>query len=111
MCRIAGLFLLQKLKESGSGVARNFNNIETRSVIKLFYVQHKAPKEIHVIQTETLGENSPWCATVNNWVAQFKRGDFFNRDAPGPGRPKTVTTEIIDQIRELIFEHRRPDFG
>ena len=41
-----------------------------------------------------------------NWVAQFKRGDFFSTcDAPCPGRPKTVTTpEIIDQIHELILE-------
>jgi len=44
-------------------------------------------------------------ATVKNWVAQFKHGDFFTCDAPRPGRPKTVTTqEIIDQIHELILE-------
>jgi len=47
-------------------------------------------------------------ATVKNWVAQFKRGDFSTCDAPRPGRPKTVTTrDIIDQIHELIFEDRR----
>ena len=43
-----------------------------------------------------------------NWVAQFKHGDFSTCDAPRPGRPKTVTTpDIIDQIHELILEHRR----
>jgi len=47
-------------------------------------------------------------ATVKNWVAQFKRGDFSTCDAPHPGRPKTVTTpEIINQIHELILEDRR----
>ena len=46
--------------------------------------------------------------TVRNWVAQFKHGDFSTRDAPRPGRPKTVTTpEIIDQINKLILEDRR----
>jgi len=41
-------------------------------------------------------------------VAQFKRGDFSTRDAPRPGRPKTVPNpEIIDQIHELILEDRR----
>ena len=41
-------------------------------------------------------------------MAQFKRGDFSTCDAPRPGRPKTVTTsEIIDQIHELILEDRR----
>ena len=34
--------------------ASDFNNIETRAVIKLFFLQGKAPKEIHVILTETL---------------------------------------------------------
>jgi len=38
----------------------------------------------------------------------IKRGDFSICDVPRPGRPKTVTTsEIIDQIHELILEDRR----
>jgi len=32
----------------------DFNNIETRAVIKLFFLQGKAPKEIHAILTEIL---------------------------------------------------------
>jgi hypothetical protein len=56
MCRIASLFLLQKLKGSMSGDPRDFNNIEARAVIKFFFfLQGKAPKEIHAILTETLG--------------------------------------------------------
>ena len=31
-----------------------FNNIETRAVIKFFFLQDKAPKEFHAILTETL---------------------------------------------------------
>ena len=38
MCRIASLFLLQRLKGSKSGDARDFNNIETRAIIKSFLV-------------------------------------------------------------------------
>ena len=69
-----------------------------------FFLQGKVPKEIHAILTETLGEHAPSYATVKNWVAQFKRGDFSTCDAPRRGRPKTVTTpEIIDQIHELIL--------
>jgi len=80
-----------------SGDARNFNNIETRAVIKFFFLQGKAPKEIHAILKEILGEHAPSCATVKNWVAQFKRGDFSTCVAPRPGRTKTVTTPgIID---------------
>jgi len=74
----------------------------------LFFLQDKAPREIHAILTETLGEHAPPYATVKNWVAQFKRGDFSTCDAPRPGRHKTVTTpEIIDQIYELILEDHR----
>ena len=68
----------------------------------------KAPKEIHAILTETLGESTPSHATVRNWVAQFKRGNVSTYHVPLPGRPKTVTSpEIIDEIHELILEHRR----
>ena len=68
----------------------------------------KAPKGMHVILTETLGEYAPSYATIKNLVVQFKRGEFSTCDAPRPGRPKTVTTpEIIDQIHELILEDRR----
>jgi len=71
-------------------------------------LQGKAPKEIHAILTETLGEHAPLYATVKNWVAQFKCGDFSTCDAPRPGRPKRVTTpEIIGQIHELILEDCR----
>jgi len=37
MCRTASLFLLQRLKGSVSGDACNFNNMETRAVIKIFF--------------------------------------------------------------------------
>ena len=91
------------------GNARDFNNMEARAVIRFFFfLQGKAPKEIHAILTETLGEHASSYATVKNWLAQFKRGDFFTCNASRPGRPKTVTTrEIIDEIHELILEDRR----
>jgi len=79
----------------------------TRAVIKFFFLQSKALKEIHTILTETLGEHAPLYATVKNWVAQFKH-DFSTCDVPCPGQPKIVTApEIIDQIHELILEDRQ----
>jgi len=109
MCRIASLFLLQRLNGSMSGDTRDFNNIETWAVIKFFFfLQGKVLKEIHAILTETLGEHAPSYATIKNWVAQFKRDDFSTCDVPCPGRPKTVTTpEIIDQIHEITLEDRQ----
>jgi len=57
----------------------------TRAVIKLFFLQGKAPREIHAILTETLGEHAQSYATVKNWVPQFDRGGFSTCDAPRPG--------------------------
>jgi hypothetical protein len=108
MCRIASLFLLQRLEGNMSSDACDFTNIEMWP----FFQQGKAPKDIHAILTETLGEHAPSYVTIKNWVAQYKLGDFSTCDAPHPGRPKTITTlEIIDQIHELILEDHQPDFG
>ena len=92
-----------------SGDTCNFNNIETQAAIKFFFfLQGKALKKILAILTETLGVRAPSYASVKNWVAQVKRGDFSTCDAPHPGQPKTVTTpQIIDQIHELILEDRQ----
>jgi len=85
--------------------------METQAVIKFPHpppLQGKALKNIHAILSKTLGEHAPSYATIKNWVAQFKRGDFSTCVAPRPGRPKTMTTpEIIGQIHELILEDRR----
>ena len=106
MCRIACIFLLQRLKGSMSGDARDLNNMETRAVIDFFFLQGKAPKEIHAILIETLGEHAPSYVTVKNWVVPFKRGVFSTCDAPRPRRPKTVTTpEVIDQIDAILWCH------
>jgi len=51
MCRIASLFLLQGLKGSMSGDAHDFNYIVTRAIKFFFFLQGKAPKEIHAILT------------------------------------------------------------
>jgi hypothetical protein len=56
MCRISSLFFRQRLKGSISG---DFNNIETRAIMKFVFLQEKALKEIQAILTEMLGEYTP----------------------------------------------------
>jgi transposase len=65
--------------------AHPFNNIR-RELSSFFFLQGTALKEIHAILKETLGEHAPSYATVEDWVAQFKRCDFSTCDAPRPGR-------------------------
>jgi len=55
-----------------------FQQHRDASCHQVFFLQGKAPKEIHAILTETLGEHASSYATVKNWVAQFKRGGFFH---------------------------------
>ena len=55
-----------------------------------FFLCGKARKESHAILTEILGEYAPSYATVKNWMAQFKRGDFSTCDMPRPGRPRRL---------------------
>jgi hypothetical protein len=42
-----------------SGDAHDFSKIEARAIIKFFFLQGKALKEIHAILTETLVERAP----------------------------------------------------
>ena len=85
MCQIASLFLLQRLKGSICGDARDFNTMETRAA-NFFFLQGKAPKGIHTILTETLGQHAPSYATVKNWMAQFNplttNVNYSRRTAP-----------------------------
>jgi hypothetical protein len=105
MCRIWNLFFLQKLKGNTSANVRDFNNMKTLAVTNFFFLEGWMPKGIHAILTVTLEEYSPSYATVKNWVAQLKSGDFSTCVVPRPRRPKIVTiTEIIDQIQHLNFE-------
>jgi hypothetical protein len=111
MCRIASLFLLQRLKESTQGEARFLQN-QNASCHQVFLLQGKALKKIHASLIETSGEQAPSHATVKNWVSQFKFDDFFTYDLARPERLKTmITPEIIDQILELILGDRKPGFG
>jgi hypothetical protein len=100
--------LLHRPKVKTSDELRDFDNIETPAVVRVFFLQGKMPKGIHAIPTEKLGEHAPLYATVKNWMTQFKSRDFYTCVAPHTGRPKTMNTpEIIDQIHELMLEYHR----
>ena len=87
------------------GDARNFNNMETRVIIKLFPGK---PREIHAITERSMSGKCIIVCHCPKYVALFKRGDFSTCVAPRLGRPKTVMTpEFIDKIRELILEDRQ----
>jgi hypothetical protein len=108
MCRIASLFLLQRLKGSVSGGVRDFNNIETRAIIKYFFPTRQGFEGDSHTYDRNIRGNAPSYDTIKCWVVQFKSGIFSTCYTPRLGRPKTVTTpEIIDQIHELILDDRR----
>ena len=63
--------------------ARDFNNIKTRAVTKLFFLQGKAPKEIHAILTETLA--------------------FFL-----PSRAKDLSAPLYKETKDFRISYRMP---
>ena len=107
-CAELQVFLVTETERKHVRRQERFQQHRDASCYQFFFLKRKATKEIHAILTETLGEYAPSYATVKNWVARFKRGDFATCDEPRPGRPKTVTTPaIIDKIHELILEDCR----
>ena len=101
-------FLVTEDERKNARRRARFQQHRDASCHQFFFLQGKARKEIQAILTESLGEYAPSFATVKNWVAQFKSGDFSTCFAPRPGRPKTVTIpEIIDEIHELILKDSR----
>ena len=104
MCRIVRISCYRGWKEACQA-KRAISTTWRRELSSSFFPPYKARRRRKFTpfwkKKKTLREHAPLYATVKNWVAQFKSGDF----STCPGRPKTVTTpEIIDQIHELILE-------
>jgi len=85
MCRIESLSCYRGRKEACQAMHVISTTWRCELSSSAFFLQGKVPKEIHAILTETLGEHAPSHATVKNWMALFKRGDFSTCDAPRPG--------------------------
>jgi TPP-dependent 2-oxoacid decarboxylase len=68
-------FLVTEAKKKHVRGRAQFQQHQDASCHSVFFLQGKAPKEIHTILEETIGEHAPSYATVKNWVAEFKRGD------------------------------------
>jgi len=64
MCRIARLFLLQRLIGSIQGTRAISTTSRRELSLSFFFMNGKAPKKIHAILTETLEEHAPSYATV-----------------------------------------------
>jgi len=109
MCRIVSLFLLQRLKGSISGNARDFNNIKTRALIKFFFfLQGKAPKEIHAILTETLREHAPsWVSCVHH---SWRFGHAEALREVGPEMPERGSKTSTVSVVLATFFRRDPNY-
>ena len=87
MCQIASRFLalsflVTEAERKHVRRCARFQQQGEASCRKVFFLQGKAPKEIHAILKERLGVHAPSYDTVRTWVAQFKRGNFSTFDAP-----------------------------
>ena len=95
-CAELQVFSCYRGRKEACQVTRAISTTSRRELSSSFlFFQGKTPKKLHTILTETLGEYAPSYATVKNWLAQFKHGDFSTCDAPRPGRPKTARRLLI----------------
>jgi len=89
--------------------ARDFNNIETRAVIKFVSLQGKAPKEIHAILTETLACFLP--GRAKDLSSGVPRGGLEVQTPPPPKlRRPSKTVPNATRLWKLlkIYEFRTP---
>ena len=70
-------------------------------------VSFSRPKVGYFSNRPRIVEHALPYVTIKNWVAQFKRGDFSTWCALSWTTQNSDTSEIIDQIHELILEDRR----
>ena len=87
-----------------SGFARDFNNIETRSLSSFFPPASQGAEGNSRHSERNIRGTCTIVYHRQKLGAPVKR-DFSTCDAPRPGRTKKVTTpDVIDKIQELIFE-------
>ena len=63
--------LLTQAERKQRQATRTISTTWRHELSTFFFLQDKAPKEIHAILTETLGEYVPSYVTVENWVARL----------------------------------------
>ena len=89
-CAELQVFFCYRGWKEASQATRAISATWKRERHQFFFLQGKAQKEIHAIKTETSGEHAPSYASVKNWVAQFKRGDFSTCDDPKQWPPRRL---------------------
>jgi hypothetical protein len=80
-------FLVTEAERKHGRLRARYKQHRDASCQQFFSLQGKVLKEIHTNLTDTLEERASSYVTVKNWVAEFKRGDFYSTfDAPRPRR-------------------------
>jgi transposase len=83
------------------------DKIEYHAVIKVFVKEGLTPNEIHLKFIKVYGDSSPSLSTIKKWTSEFKRGRTSLEVDPRKGRPKSATTEIIEQVHDMLLDDRR----
>jgi hypothetical protein len=72
MCRSLFFLLLQRLKESMPGDARDFNNMETRAVIKFYFFPAKQGAEGNSRHSDTNIKGNIWDTIMYSEHCQYR---------------------------------------
>jgi len=107
MCRIESFSCYRGRKEASLGT-RAIPKTSRRELSSRFFPARQGAERNSLNSDRNIRGIYTIICYCQNWVTQFKRGDFSICDAPRPGRPKTLTIpEIVEEFLELILEDRR----
>ena len=98
MCRIASLFLLQRLKGSMSGDARDFNNMEKRGVIAFFFSYKETSRR-------NVNKNPTRCNSMQIFIYCKVTLRVSGFTSPIIRSTKTRPKEIHAILTETLCEH------
>jgi histone-lysine N-methyltransferase SETMAR len=82
------------------------SNLYPLKWITFFVKEGLTPNGIHSKFLKVYGDTSSF-STIQKWAAEFKRGRTSLEDDPREGRPKSATTEIIEQVHDIVLDDRR----
>ena len=74
---------------------------------KILVKEGLTPNEIHSKFIKVYGDSSPSFSTIKKWAAKFKCGCTSLEDDPREGRPKSATSEIIEQVHNMVLDNRQ----
>ena len=82
-------------------------NSKICAVIRFLHAEKQSPAEIHRQLCHVHGYYIMSDGMVRRWCGQFAEGRSKVHDVDHSGRPSLVTRELMESVRQAVFQYRR----